>query len=115
MSTYNTSNNDGINFDGVQQTWMSKITGTTKNNESTAKFIGAKSKIADKPQFKPFGTFMSFDQDIYLQPKYVDLNYTPSAGFKKINNSHLYMYRTDKHNQDVIKSVMNDLLLLDNK
>ena len=115
MSTYKTSSNDDINYDDMQQTWISKITTTIKNNESTVKFIETKPRMPIKQGFKPFGTFMAFDQDTYLQPKYVDLNYTPSAGFKKINNSHLYMYRTDKHNRDVIKSVMYDLLLLDNK
>lgn len=64
-------------------------------------------------QFQPYGTFMDFSKPVYQDARICDLKYTPSAGFKKINNQDLFILKNEKHNNAVIKSALDDFIFID--
>ncbi len=64
-------------------------------------------------QFQPYGTFMDFSQPVYQDARICDLRYTPSSGFKKINNQDLFILKNEKHNNAIIKSALEDFIIID--
>ena len=102
-----------------QTCWIRQLNSRFLNNPVMHDYIRTKRTnnhylpLTAKIPFQPYGTFMDFSKPVYQDARICDLKYTPSAGFKKINNQDLFILKNEKHNNAVIKSALNDFAFID--
>lgn len=121
-------------FPANKKSWLVRLSKTVLNTDKIMDYAQTRPKYylpsPDKPLFyQPYGTFMDFSQEVYLDPKYVNLKY-PAAGSsydsglsyinngetgktgnnknKKLDNLDAYLIRTDLKNQALIRAVLTD-------
>ena len=101
-----------------QKCWIRQMNTRFLNNSAMHEYIQTKRAnnlffpLNAKILYQPYGTFMDFSQPIYQDARICDLRYTPSAGFKKINNQDLFILKNKKHNNAVIKSALDDFVIV---
>lgn len=107
------------NYTTNQACWLRQLNSRFLNNQSMHDYIRTKSDnnhylpLTAKIPYQPYGTFMDFSKPVYQDARICDLRYTPSAGFKKINNQDLFIIKNEKHNNAVIKSALEDFIIID--
>jgi hypothetical protein len=109
---YPTSNiQTETNYVANQTCWISQMNKRFLNNPEMQKYLHTKNNISpiSKIHFQPYGTFMDFADPVYQDARICDLKYTPSAGYKKINNQDLFILKNKKENESIIKSALKDL------
>lgn len=117
--TITTSGDDTItehmNYPTNQACWIKQLNTRFLNNPEMQKYLRTKHNILPtaKIAYQPYGTFMDFSKPVYQDARICDLRYTPSAGFKKINNQDLFILKNEKHNNAVIKSALDDFIIVD--
>lgn len=108
-----------INYPVNQACWIRQMNKRFLNTPGIQDYIYTKRinnhylPLNAKILFQPYGTFMDFSQPVYQDARICDLRYTPSAGFKKINNQDLFIIKNEKHNNSVIKSALEDFVIID--
>ena len=102
-----------------QTCWIRQMNTRFLNNPTMHDYIRTKRDnnhyfpLTAKIPFQPYGTFMDFSKPVYQDARICDLKYTPSAGFKKINNQDLFILKNEKHNNSIIKSALDDFIVID--
>ena len=102
-----------------QTCWIRQMNTRFLNNPAMHDYIRTKRDnnhyfpLTAKIPFQPYGTFMDFSKPVYQDARICDLKYTPSAGFKKINNQDLFILKNEKHNNSIIKSALDDFIVID--
>jgi hypothetical protein len=103
----------------TQACWIRQMNTRFLNNPHMHEYIQTKRDnnlyfpLNAKIPFQPYGTFMDFSQPVYQDARICDLRYTPSTGFKKINNQDLFILKNEKHNNAIIKSTLDDFIVID--
>lgn len=124
-----TTNDYNKDYPANKKSWLVRLSKTVLNTDKIMNYAQTRPKYylpgPGKPLFyQPYGTFLDFSQDVYLDPKYVNLKY-PAAGASydaganvtnnrntkknKLNNLDAYLIRTELKNQALIRSVLNSL------
>jgi len=116
-----------MDYPANKKSWLVRLSKTILNTDKIMNYAQTRPKYylpsPGKPLFyQPYGTFMDFSQDVYLEPKYINLKY-PAAGASydagnnnnyknikkiKLDNLDAYLIRTELKNHALIKSVLND-------
>jgi hypothetical protein len=135
MNSVGDTNKD---YPANKKSWLVRLSKTVLNTDKIMDYARTRPKYflpsPDKPLFyQPYGTFMDFSQESYLDPKYINQKY-PAAGSsydagvnvtrngmnghnrynknnsknKKLDNLDAYLIRTDLKNQALIRTVLND-------
>lgn len=110
---------DYTDYKTNQACWIRKMNTRFLNNPAMHDYIRTKRDnnlyfpLNAKIPFQPYGTFMDFSQPVYQDARICDLRYTPSTGFKKINNQDLFILKNEKHNNAIIKSALDDFIVID--
>jgi hypothetical protein len=108
-----------MTYPANQECWIHQMNKQFLNNPNMYEYIRTKRTnnhylpLNAKIPYQPYGTFMDFSQPVYQDARICDLRYTPSAGFKKINNQDLFIIKNKKHNDSVIKSALADFVIID--
>jgi hypothetical protein len=103
------------NYTTNQLCWISQLNKRFLNNPEMQKYLRTKHNILPtaKMQYAPYGTFMDFADPVYQDARICDLKYTPSVGYKKINNQDLFILKNQKKNESIIKSALDDFVKVD--
>ncbi len=108
-----------MNYPANQACWIRQLNTRFLNNPKLKEYIQTKRDnnlyltLNGKIPYQPYGTFMDFSQPVYQDARICDLRYTPSTGFKKINNQDLFIIKNEKHNNSVIKAALEDFIIID--
>ena len=119
MASNIASSTDYTDYPTNQACWINQLNARFLNNPRMHDYIRTKRinnhylPLTAKIPFQPYGTFMDFSQPVYQDARICDLKYTPSAGFKKINNQDLFILKNEKHNNSIIKSALEDFIVID--
>ena len=114
----NVGGTDYTDYKTNQACWIRQMNTRFLNNPAMHDYIRTKRDnnhylpLTAKIPFQPYGTFMDFSKPVYQDARICDLKYTPSAGFKKINNQDLFILKNEKHNNAVIKSALDDFVIV---
>lgn len=98
-----------------QACWIRQLNSRFFNNQNFVQnFMRTKHNILPtaKIAYQPYGTFMDFSKPVYQDARICDLRYTPSAGFKKINNQDLFIIKNEKYNNSIIKAALGDYVII---
>ncbi len=95
-----------------KKSWITNISNHILNNDNLMKYANTKHKfIMPGPLktnfYQPYGTFMDFSSNVYLEPKIYNLKFNPATDVN-INNLDDFLLKTEIKNQALIKSVLND-------
>lgn len=103
------------NYTTNQLCWISQLNKRFLNNPEMQNYLRTKHNIlpTSKIFFQPYGTFMDFAEPVYQEARICDLKYTPSVGYKKINNQDLFILKNKKQNESIIKSALEDFVIID--
>lgn len=109
-----TSESAHSDYSTNQSCWIRQLNKQFLNNPEYHKYLQTKHNIlpTSKIAYQPYGTFMDFSHPVYQDSRICDLRYTPSAGFKKINNQDLFILKNKKHNNAIIKSALDDFVIV---
>jgi hypothetical protein len=108
-----------MNYPVNQACWIRQMNKQFLNNPKLKEYIQTKRDnnhylpLNGKIHYQPYGTFMDFSQPVYQDARICDLRYTPSTGFKKINNQDLFIIKNEKHNNSIIKAALEDFVIID--
>ncbi len=121
------SDDTPIDKTSAHKSWLVRVTKQVLNMDDSLKFVNTKPgyyiPTPSHPLFyQPYGTFMDFGQDVYLNPKYVDLKYNPDSAYPSSNihnvtnssNSHIesQSYKTNNLDAYLLKNELKNISLI---